>query len=106
MKPKTLLMLLVLMMAALLSGGCRPKTEKEVTFFPGYGYRDAKGWNIHLRGWVHKPRNQASAFISELAKIKGICGDAGMKNFAFTCLLIQMSSPVLPWPVECTSEER
>ena len=30
------------------------ETEKEVTFYPTYAYKDAQGWNINLRGFVHK----------------------------------------------------
>ena len=108
MNANTRLMFLTPLVAVLLSGWCNnnetPKpgtatptptkilktnaparlevlTGKEVTFFPGYGYRDAKGWNIHLRGWAHEPRTHANAVLTQMAKIKGVCGDIGMKNF-------------------------
>ena len=29
-------------------------TKEEVNFYPTYGYKDARGWNISLRGWVHE----------------------------------------------------
>lgn len=29
-------------------------TEEEVTFYPTFGYQDARGWNLSLRGWVHE----------------------------------------------------
>jgi hypothetical protein len=28
-------------------------TGREVIFYPTYGYQDANGWNIAVRGWVH-----------------------------------------------------
>jgi phosphatidate phosphatase APP1 len=30
--------------------------EKEVTFFPTYGYRDGDAWTVPVRVWVHKRR--------------------------------------------------
>jgi hypothetical protein len=32
-------------------------TEEEVTFYPTFGYKDARGWNLSLRGWVHEQRH-------------------------------------------------
>src|SRR5262245_53150458 len=45
------------------------RTEKEVTFYPTYGFRDEKGWNIHLRGWVHKNRGLSR----QLHQQTGLC---------------------------------
>lgn len=109
MKQNTRLMFLTPILVALLSGWCGkpddpPKvptptptptpqvvkttappravvnTEKEVTFFPGYGYRDGKNWKVHLRGWAHKPRTPAGPFVALFAQIKGMCGNLGTKN--------------------------
>jgi hypothetical protein len=99
----TRLVLLATLLGALLSGWCgntepKPKdgppplptsakpaaparlqvlTEKEVTFYPTYGYKDAKGWNIDLRGWVHEDRPQ----LHRLLEILSNCSEAEMGNF-------------------------
>jgi phosphatidate phosphatase APP1 len=31
-------------------------TDKEITVYPTYGYRDKNGWKIPMRVWVHKQR--------------------------------------------------
>ena len=52
-------------------------TEKEVTFYPTYGYQDAKGWNINLRGWVHENRPQMHKLLERFSK----CSEAEMSTF-------------------------
>jgi hypothetical protein len=54
-------------------------TDKEVTFYPTYGYKDANGWNINLRGWVHEDRPGLHRLLEKLSK----CSDAEMDNFRF-----------------------
>ena len=56
-------------------------TEKEVTFYPTYGYREEGGWNIHLRGWVHKNREHLNKFVTRLASVKDKCNGLEMNNF-------------------------
>jgi hypothetical protein len=57
----------------------RPKvlTGKEVTFYPTYGYKDTKGWNINLRGWVHEDRPRLHQLLERFSK----CNEAEMDNF-------------------------
>ncbi|HEV7474884.1 MAG TPA: App1 family protein [Pyrinomonadaceae bacterium] len=52
-------------------------TEKEVTFYPTYGYKDAKGWNINLRGWVHEDRKELNKLAEKFSK----CSEVEMANF-------------------------
>ena len=52
-------------------------TEKEVTFYPTYGYKDAKGWNINLRGWVHEDRPKLHKLLERFSK----CSEPEMGNF-------------------------
>ncbi len=52
-------------------------TGKEVTFYPTYGYKDANGWNINLRGWVHEHRREVNKLLGELRE----CSEAEMSNF-------------------------
>ena len=97
----TRLLLIAILMAAPFSGWCSdndakpvdgppplptpppaPKrlqvlTEKEVTFYPTYGYKDAAGWNINLRGWVHEDRPQLHKFLERFSK----CSEPEMGNF-------------------------
>jgi hypothetical protein len=56
-------------------------TEKEVTFYPTYGYKREGGWNIRLRGWVHEDREHLSGFVAQLATVKKKCSGIEMKNF-------------------------
>ncbi len=50
---------------------------KEVTFYPTYGYKDATGWNMHLRGWVHENRHHANKVLEALSK----CRESEMNIF-------------------------
>jgi hypothetical protein len=52
-------------------------TGKEVTFYPTYGYKDAKGWNINLRGWVHENRPHLHKLLERISK----CSNVEMDNF-------------------------
>jgi phosphatidate phosphatase APP1 len=101
MKLRTHLASLVILMAALISGWCNdrepPKppptptptpslstaparlqvlTEKEVTFYPTYGYRVGTGWNAQLRGWVHEDRKIAAEGAVKILKLLAKCNDA------------------------------
>ncbi|MEK6280912.1 MAG: phosphatase domain-containing protein [Acidobacteriota bacterium] len=86
----THLLLLTTLLAAILSGWCGPRqkdgsvlpsfvkqgaperlkvvTEKEVTFYPTYSYKDAQGWNINLRGLVHKDQPLANHALAAFSK--------------------------------------
>ena len=52
-------------------------TEKEVTFYPTYGYKDTRGWNINLRGWVHEDRPRLHKQLERFGK----CSEPEMGNF-------------------------
>lgn len=97
------LLFLNVLLAALLSGWCgntnpKPKDEppplpspaqaaaparpqvltgKEVTFYPTYGYKDANGWNINLRGWVHEDRRELNKLLGGFRE----CSKEEMGNF-------------------------
>lgn len=99
MKLHTHLAFLVVLMAALISGWCdgqptpptptplalkatAPKrlqvtTEKEVAFYPTYGYREGTGWKIHLRGWVHEDRPLLHKSLEKVSN----CSESEMSNF-------------------------
>lgn len=100
MKLHTHLAFPVILMAALISGWCdghepppptptppaltttAPKrlqvtTEKEVTFYPTYGYREGTNWNIHLRGWVHEDRPLLHKSLEKVSN----CSESEMSNF-------------------------
>lgn len=106
MKLHTHLVLLTILLAALLSGWCETKPPgpdgaptpaplavlktqapvrlqvsggKEVTFYPTYGYKNEKGWNIHLRGWVHESRSLANILGGKIART-GLQCDEAQKN--------------------------
>src|SRR6185503_9322303 len=90
----------VILMAALLSGWCgngQPppptptpvqsstpaaparlpvQTEKEVTFYPTYGYRAGTNWNAQLRGWVHEDRKVEAEGTVKILKLVAKCNDA------------------------------
>lgn len=102
MKLPTHLTFLVILMAALTSGRCgngnrQPPpppppspvqsaaparlpvlTEKEVTFYPTYGYRAGTNWNAQLRGWVHKDREDRAEGAVKILKLVAKCSDAEM----------------------------
>ncbi len=106
MKLHTHLAFLVVIVAALISGWCDdhgpPKplstptpevllkttapprlpvtTEKEVTFYPTYGYRVGSDWNAPLRGWVHEDRKLNAESASQLIKLLAKCNDAEMST--------------------------
>ncbi|MFY9622420.1 MAG: phosphatase domain-containing protein [Pyrinomonadaceae bacterium] len=88
---------LVLLMAALSSGWCGNRqpllptpppaqsaaparlpvqTEKEVTFYPTYGYRAGPNWNTQLRGWVHEDRKNRAEGTVKILKLVAKCNDA------------------------------
>ena len=91
---------LAALLAALVSGWCSSKqsgglpqpsplanqgapqrlkveTEKEVTFYPTYAFKDAQGWNINLRGLVHKDEPLANRGLEVFSK----CTEAEKNNF-------------------------
>jgi hypothetical protein len=106
MKFHTHLASLVILMAALISGWCdnrqsRPstptpaqsstpaapatpaapvrlqvQTEKEVTFYPTYGYRAGTNWNAQLRGWVHEDRKVEAEGTVKILKLVAKCNDS------------------------------
>ncbi|HEY5839752.1 MAG TPA: phosphatase domain-containing protein [Pyrinomonadaceae bacterium] len=98
MKLHTHLALLVILMAALSSGWCGnrksppphaeplqslpaaparlPVLEKEVTFYPTYGYRAGTNWNSQLRGWVHEDRKKRAEGAVQILKLVAKCNDA------------------------------
>ncbi|HMJ26291.1 MAG TPA: hypothetical protein VK475_10695, partial [Pyrinomonadaceae bacterium] len=103
MKLHTHLAFFVVLMAAVISGWCgnqtppistptptpspgtaparlRVSTEKEVTFYPTYGYRVGTGWNAQLRGWVHEDRKHEAAVAAQLLKVIAKCDDTQMNN--------------------------
>jgi len=110
------LLLLNVLLAALLSGWCgnnnsvsktiappqptpaastappRPPvlSGDEVTFYPTYGYKDANGWNINLRGWVHKDRPGVNRLLGGFRE----CSKEEMSNFkSRTADLLDDSQP-------------
>lgn len=56
-------------------------TEKEVTFYPTYGYRRDNVWNVHLHGWTHKNREHLNRFVTKLADLKDKCTGEQTRNF-------------------------
>jgi hypothetical protein len=100
MKLHTHLASLVILMAALIFGWCdkRPspplptptpvqslpaapprlqvQTEKEVTFYPTYGYRAGTNWNAQLRGWVHEDRKVQAEGTVKILKLVAKCNDS------------------------------
>lgn len=101
MKLHTHLLSLVILMAALSSGWCgssgppptttsapmqsltpaaparlQGQTEKEVTFYPTYGYRAGTDWNAQLRGWVHEDRKVRAEGTVKILKLVAKCNDA------------------------------
>lgn len=56
-------------------------TKEEVTFYPTYGHKKDRTWNIHLRGWVHENREHLSRFVTKIADIKNKCSGSEMNNF-------------------------
>ena len=102
MKLNAHLAFLVVLIAALISGWCgshppptptptplpktsAPKrlpvlTEKEVTFYPTYGYRVGTGWNAQLRGWVHEDRKLEAEGAARFLKLIAKCDDAQMNT--------------------------
>jgi phosphatidate phosphatase APP1 len=102
MKLHTHLAFLVILMATLISGWCdkhQPpppptptptpvqslttapgrlpvQTEKEVTFYPTYGYRAGTNWNAELRGWVHEDRKIQAEGVVKFLKLVAKCNDA------------------------------
>lgn len=56
-------------------------TEEEVTFYPTYGHKKDRVWNIHLRGWVHENRKHLNSFVTKIADIKNKCSGSEMNNF-------------------------
>jgi hypothetical protein len=106
MKLHTHLASLVIIMAALISGWCngdegrKPPptptpvqsltsaaparlqvvTEKEVTFYPTYGYRAGTGWNAQLRGWVHEDQKIKADFAVAFLKHVANCNAAEVVN--------------------------
>lgn len=55
--------------------------EKEVTFYPTYGYFREDDWVIDLRGWVHQGRKSLNKFITVLATLKNKCNGQSMDIF-------------------------
>jgi len=51
-------------------------TEKEVTFYPTYGYRVGTNWNAQLRGWVHEDRKLEAEGAVKFLKFIAKCNDA------------------------------
>lgn len=51
-------------------------TEKEVTFYPTYGYRAGANWNAQLRGWVHEDRKHRAEGVVKILKLVSKCNDA------------------------------
>lgn len=100
MKFHTLLATPVILMAALIFGWCGKgqsplptplplqsstpaaparlpvQTEKEVTFYPTYGYRAGTNWNAQLRGWVHEDRKAQAEGTVRILKHVAKCNDA------------------------------
>ena len=52
------------------------ETEKEVTFYPTYGYRAGMNWNAQLRGWVHEDRKNRAEGVVKILKLVSKCNDA------------------------------
>jgi len=51
------------------------KTDKEVTFYPTYGYRAGTNWNAQLRGWVHEDRKVRAEGTVRILKLVAKCTD-------------------------------
>src|SRR5688572_11678727 len=51
------------------------QTEKEVTFYPTYGYRAGANWNAQLRGWVHEDRKVRAEGTVKILKGVAKCTD-------------------------------
>ena len=58
---------------------------EEVTFFPTYGFREANGWSINVRGWVHQDRSHLNKIVTKvmtaLATVRNKCDSVEMTNF-------------------------
>jgi phosphatidate phosphatase APP1 len=104
MKFHTHLASFVIFMAALISGWCdnrqsppptptpvqsatpaaparlQVQTEKEVTFYPTYGYRAGTNWNAQLRGWVHEDRKVEAEGMVKILKLAAKCNDSEVTN--------------------------
>ena len=52
------------------------QTEKEVTFYPTYGYRAGTNWNAQLRGWVHEDEKVRAEGAVKILKLIAKCNDA------------------------------
>lgn len=52
-------------------------TGEEVTFYPTFGYKDANGWVINLRGWVHEDSTIGNKLRAEFKE----CGDENRAIF-------------------------
>jgi len=52
------------------------QTEKEVTFYPTYGYRAGSNWNAQLRGWVHEDRKLQAEGTVKILKLVAKCSDS------------------------------
>jgi hypothetical protein len=102
MQSHTRLLFLNVILAALLSGWCgsaeqppntppppsltsarsiAPKrlsagSGEEVTFYPTFGYKDANGWTLVLRGWVHENGHGVDAMLGQV-------NPCGQENIAY-----------------------
>jgi phosphatidate phosphatase APP1 len=56
-------------------------SEKEVTFYPAYGYSREDNWVIDLRGWVHQSRKSLNRFVTVLATLGNKCNGQSMDIF-------------------------
>ena len=54
-----------------------PSGEKEVTFYPTFGYKDADGWHLLVRGWVHEDERGADSLLDKVSE----CSQAQMPIF-------------------------
>src|SRR5262249_19525665 len=50
------------------------QNEKEVTFYPAYGYQQDNEWNADLRGWVHERRKSVNQAVSGLMPLSILPG--------------------------------
>jgi hypothetical protein len=56
-------------------------SEKEVTFYPAYGYSREDNWVINLRGWIHQRRKSLNKFVTVLATLGNKCNGQSMDFF-------------------------
>jgi hypothetical protein len=47
---------------------------EEVAFYPTFGYKDANGWNLSLRGWVHEDGRGVERVVDHIQ----VCGQEHM----------------------------